>query len=320
MERDLEYVYAVYQMGSFSKAAKFLFASQPTVSMAVQRVEEDLGYPVFDRQSHPLRLTAAGERFIQHVERVRESEKALRTEIDKIYRQEEEILRIGCSPLKSSYLMPEVIAKFHSLEPDTEVVVVNSFRQGLLRDLQNHKVDIVINTFLETNNTDFTYIPACEVHYLLGVPADCPINRQLKDFALSGRDIIEGKHLLRECLHVPISVFAETQFVDFSGGSEFYEQSRKIFEESGFKPRVKVTVSSPVMAHAMAMTGIGATIVGDYMVMEDSPLLYYHLRTRWERRAFYFVLRKEHQLTRKQQLFIELLRKYMSERGQEENP
>ena len=45
MERDLEYVYAVYQMGSFSKAAKFLFASQPTVSMAVQRVEEDLGYP-----------------------------------------------------------------------------------------------------------------------------------------------------------------------------------------------------------------------------------------------------------------------------------
>ena len=95
MERDLEYVYAVYQMGSFSKAAKFLFASQPTVSMAVQRVEEDLGYPVFDRQSHPLQLTAAGERFIQHVERVRESEKALRTEIDKIYRQEEEILRIG---------------------------------------------------------------------------------------------------------------------------------------------------------------------------------------------------------------------------------
>ena len=306
MERDLEYVYAVYQMGSFSKAAKFLFASQPTVSMAVQRVEDDLGYPVFDRQSHPLQLTAAGERFIQHVERVRESEKALRTEIDKIYRQEEEILRIGCSPLKSSYLMPEVIAKFHSLEPDTEVVVVNSFRQGLLRDLQNHKVDIVINTFLETNNTDFTYIPACEVHYLLGVPADCPINRQLKDFA--GRASGSGKSTLL------------TQFVDFSGGSEFYEQSRKIFEESGFKPRVKVTVSSPVMAHAMAMTGIGATIVGDYMVTEDSPLLYYHLRTRWERRAFYFVLRKEHQLTRKQQLFIELLRKYMSERGQEENP
>ena len=124
MERDLEYVYAVYQMGSFSKAAKFLFASQPTVSMAVQRVEDDLGYPVFDRQSHPLQLTAAGERFIQHVERVRESEKALRTEIDKIYRQEEEILRIGCSPLKSSYLMPEVIAKFHSLEAKKTAIPV----------------------------------------------------------------------------------------------------------------------------------------------------------------------------------------------------
>ena len=320
MERDLEYVYAVYQMGSFSKAAKFLFASQPTVSMAVQRVEEDLGYPVFDRQSHPLQLTAAGESFIQHVERIRASEKTLRSEIDRNYRREEEILRVGCSPLKSSYLMPEVISKFHSLEQDTEVVVVNSFRQGLLHDLQNHRVDIVVNTFMETNNKDFTYIPACEVHYLLGVPADWPINRQLEDFALSGKDIIEGRHLSRECLHVPISVFADVQFVDFSGGSEFYEQSRRIFEESDFKPGVKVTVSSPVMAHAMAMSGVGATIVGDYMVEEDSPLLYYHLRTRWERRTFYFVLRKEHQLTKKQELFIDLLRKYMRERGQEQNP
>ena len=320
MERDLEYVYAVYQMGSFSKAAKFLFASQPTVSMAVQRVEEDLGYPVFDRQSHPLKLTAAGESFIQHVERIRESEKTLRSEIDRNCRAEEEILKIGCSPLKSSYMIPEVISRFHVLEPDTEVVVVNSFRQGLLRDLQNHKVDIAINTFLDTNNADFTYIPACEVHYLLGVPEEDPINEQLREFALSGKDITEGKHLLRKCLHVPISVFAGTEFVAFSGGSEFFEQSRRIFDESGFKPNVKITVSSPVMAHAMAMTGVGATIVGDYMVTADSPLRYYHLRTRWERRAFYFVLRKEHQLSGKEQLFIRLFREYVRERGQEQNP
>lgn len=319
MERDLEYVYAVYQTGSFSKAAKFLYASQPAVSMAVQRVEDDLGYPVFDRQSHPLQLTGVGESFIRHVERIRESEKALHSEIDRNRCVEGQPLRIGCSPLKSSYLIPEVIARFHCLEPDTEIHIVNSFRQGLLKDLQNYKVDLVINTFLDTDNADFTYIPACEIHYLLAVPEEMPINERLRGFAISGREVKEGKHLLRKCPHIPISMFAETPFVAFSEGTEFYEQTGKIFAESSFKPMIAATVSSPTMAHELAKRDVGATVVGDYMVQEDDPLVYYHLRTRWERRAFYFVVRKEHQLQEQQQLFIRLFREYMVERGMEEN-
>ncbi len=320
MERDLEYIYAVYQTGSFSKAAKFLYASQPAVSMAVQRVEDDLGYPVFDRQSHPLQLTGAGELFIRHVERIRESEKVLRSEIDRSSGAKANALRIGCSPLKASYLIPEVIARFHQREPDIEITVVNSFRQGMLRDLQDHKTDIAINTFLDKDNTDFTYIPACEVHYLLGVPTFQPINGRLHDFALSGKDVAAGAHLRRKCPHVPITLFEEIPFVVISEGTEYYEQSRKIFAESGFKPNTEIMVSSPVMAHELAMKGIGATIVGDYMVAADSPLLYYHLRTRWERRDFYFVLRKEHQIMKHQKLFIKLFQEYMSERGVEENP
>ena len=320
MQRDLEYTYAVYKTGSFSKAAILLYASQPAVSMAVQRVEEDLGYPVFDRQAHPLRVTEAGEIFFRHVERIRESEKTLRSELDKSSNAKEKTLRIGCSPLKAAYLIPEVISRFRRLEPDVEITLVNSFRQGILRDLLDHKVDIAINTFLDTNNEDFTYIPACEIHYLLCVPSDQPVNDRLHDFVLSGQDVAAGKHLLRKCPHVPVSLFSETPFIAFSEGTELYEQSRKIFAESAFKPDIKVTVSSPVMAYGLALKGVGATIAADYLVSKDSPLCYYHLRTRWERGTFYFVLRKEHQLLSQQELFMDLFRDYMRERGQEENP
>ena len=320
MQRDLEYTYAVYQHRSFSKAAKFLYASQPAVSLAVQRVEEDLGYPVFDRQAHPLQMTEAGESFIRHVERIRESERILRSEIDALNSTEGKCLRIGCSPLKATYLIPEIISRFHRLEPDVDIALISSFRRGMLRDLTDHKVDMAINTFVETDHTAYTYLPACETHYLLCVPAAEPVNERLRDLALTGRDVKEGKHLLPQCTHIPITMFTGVPFVSFAEGSDLYEQSRKIFDESGFAPDAKITVTSPVMAYELAAKGAGMTIVADYMVGEEAPLLYYHLRTRWERREFFFVLRREDQLLKHQKLFIDILREYMNERGQEQNP
>ena len=317
MERDLESVYAVYRTGSFSKAAKYLFASQPAVSMAIQRVEENLGYSVFDRGTHPLRLTEEGEILIRHLERIRESERNLRAELDRKAGLKGDSLRLGCSPLKSAYLIPEVISRFRQMEPDTEITVVSSFRQGMLRDLKEHRTDLAINTFLDTDRMDFTYIPVCELRYLLEVPENFVSDKRLREVAMSVEDILSGKHLQQNCPRVPVSLFREVPFVVYSEGTELYEQSRKIFSESDFRPDTKVTVSSPVMANELARKGVGAALVGDYMVTEGSSLLYYNLRTRWERRAFYFVLRKDEQLQPPQKRFIELCRDYMRERGLE---
>ena len=71
MERQMEYVYMVYKTGSFSKAAEFLYTTQPTVSMAVQRMEEEIGSQIFNRKTKPMKLTEAGKRLIQHIERIR---------------------------------------------------------------------------------------------------------------------------------------------------------------------------------------------------------------------------------------------------------
>ena len=99
MQRDIEYVYMVYKTRSFSKAAKVLFASQPAVSMAVRRVEEEFGYTIFERNTHPLQLTKAGEMFVLHLERVLQSEKILRDEMDQLNGVKKSMLRIGCTPM-----------------------------------------------------------------------------------------------------------------------------------------------------------------------------------------------------------------------------
>lgn len=56
MFQGMEYVYAVYQAKSFSKAAKELFISQPSLSASVKRIENKIGYPIFDRSTKPFSL------------------------------------------------------------------------------------------------------------------------------------------------------------------------------------------------------------------------------------------------------------------------
>ena len=60
MLKGMDYVYAVYQEKSFSKAAEKLYISQPALSNTIKKVEKELGLQLFDRSSSPVRATPAG--------------------------------------------------------------------------------------------------------------------------------------------------------------------------------------------------------------------------------------------------------------------
>ena len=65
MIKDMDLVYAIYQYGSFSKAADELFISQSSLSMSIQKIENEIGVPLFDRRQHPIKLTQAGSELIR---------------------------------------------------------------------------------------------------------------------------------------------------------------------------------------------------------------------------------------------------------------
>ena len=77
MFQGMEYIYEVYKEKSFSKAAAALFISQPSLSANVKRVENRIGYPIFDRSIKPLQLTEVGKHYIQAVEKVMDIENNL---------------------------------------------------------------------------------------------------------------------------------------------------------------------------------------------------------------------------------------------------
>ena len=65
MFQTLKYVYEIYKEGSFSRAAKNLYISQPSLSATIKKLEQDIGVTIFDRSTTPVQLTDAGKVYIE---------------------------------------------------------------------------------------------------------------------------------------------------------------------------------------------------------------------------------------------------------------
>lgn len=78
MFQSKDYIYEIYRCGSFSAAAKNLYITQPAISIAVKKEEQELGQPIFERSSSHLLLTDAGRAYIDAVEKLHRIEDDLK--------------------------------------------------------------------------------------------------------------------------------------------------------------------------------------------------------------------------------------------------
>ena len=109
MELNMQYIYQVYQDGSFTKAAEKLYLTQPALSMAVRQEEKQLGAALFDRSRRPLTLTPAGEAYIRAAERVKYLESDLGRELDDLRDIRTGCLHVGGTHYLNCFLLAELL-------------------------------------------------------------------------------------------------------------------------------------------------------------------------------------------------------------------
>src|SRR5580692_1242718 len=103
---QLEYIVAVEKFRHFGKAAEHCHVTQPTLSMQIQKVEEEIGFPIFDRIKKPVMPTPKGARFIAQAKVLLHEHHKL---MDISRKQSEEIggeLKLGVIPTVAPYLVP----------------------------------------------------------------------------------------------------------------------------------------------------------------------------------------------------------------------
>ena len=105
----LRYVVAVAKERNFTKAARSLYVSQPTLSQNIQALEAKLGTPLFDRKSYPITPTYAGKLYIDFAQQVLLSESQINRKIGSVVYNPRMRNRIGMYPCKSVLNMAEQI-------------------------------------------------------------------------------------------------------------------------------------------------------------------------------------------------------------------
>lgn len=138
---QLEYIIAVDAWRHFATAAEKCFITQPTLSMQIQKLEEELGIKIFDRSKQPVVPTEAGTEIIAQARQIIDGKNHLwdTVQLKKGILAGE--LRIGIIPTLAPYLLPLFIQSFTKKYPQVRLVVNEMMTDLLIARLREGKID-----------------------------------------------------------------------------------------------------------------------------------------------------------------------------------
>ncbi len=297
---EMMYIYEVYRQKSFSRAAKKLFISQPALSNIVKRVERGLGARIFDRSTIPLTVTREGDYYIRSIETILQVERNIDAFFDDIGKLNCGSLSIGASVYFCSFVLPEMIARFHWKHPKVHIDLYEGNVRELNRCLCEEQVDLVIETSDYAGECSIRRFPYKTEYNILAVPSECHLNKRLREYRLYEEEIISGSFLKCEKKGVPLNVFKDAPFIGMRPGNDMHRRAAEICRNAGFELK-------PVMEVDQIMTGINiaASGVGNFIVRADivkhypirDRLTYYKIDDPLAARAVSFLAKKDRYLT-----------------------
>jgi len=141
---ELRYIVTLAQEQHFGQAAERCHVSQPTLSIAVKKLEQELGVDLFERSKSKVSPTPTGEAVVAQAQKVLEEASRIQDIADTGKDQLNSPLRVGAIFTIGPYLFPQFIPKLRELAPKMPLVVEESYTATLRRRLRNGDLDVII--------------------------------------------------------------------------------------------------------------------------------------------------------------------------------
>jgi DNA-binding transcriptional LysR family regulator len=255
-----EYIHAVYQEKSFSKAAKKLYVSQPWLSATIKKAEQELGLPLFDRSTNPISLTEAGRYYIEKAEQII----AIEEEIKEYFKRMRDVnrteLHIGSSMFFCTYVLPALLENFRLQHPQVTLTFTEGGNKTLLDKLLDRSLDFLLEAEHPVNNQVHS-IPWASEEIVLAVPAEKPVNKRLDQYCYSFEEFLERVHTDNRRPPVPLEAFAEESFLLLKEGNDIHQRSLHLCKNAGFTPHVSLYLTQMMTAYYLVLEGQGITFL-----------------------------------------------------------
>lgn len=170
---ELRYIVALAQTQHFGQAAERCHISQPTLSVGVKKLEEDLGVLIFERSKSAVRVTPVGEAIVAQAQRVLEQAQTIRELAQAGKNQLTAPLRVGAIYTVGPYLFPQMIPLLHRSAPEMPLYIEENFTHILRDKLRNGELDVIIIA-LPYQDADVLIKIAYEEPFCVLLPAEHP--------------------------------------------------------------------------------------------------------------------------------------------------
>lgn len=174
---QLEFFIRVVEEGSFSKAADRVFRTQPAVSIAIRRLEEEIGAPLFDRSQKTPALTEAGQVVHDYAQRILALRDQARESVAELRTLKRGRVRIGANESTSLYLLPHVILSYREQHPEVRVEIYRHNSDDLPREVLERNVDFAL-TASEPIDRDLEAFPLLKDDLVLIMNPDHPLAKR----------------------------------------------------------------------------------------------------------------------------------------------
>lgn len=205
--RQLEYFRQVCRLGGVGRAAEALHVSQPSISVSLQKLEEDLGVPLFDRRQRRLRLTREGERMLEHAETILRHSANAQEEMRDYGASRKGLIRLGLTPIVGAFVFPALFAGFRARHPDLELRCLEEGSLAIRRKLAASELDLGLLIVSEAPpSLEVRPLAASAIHVCL--PPHHPLAQEAQltlpqmaaePFLLFQEDAYMRQLILREC-------------------------------------------------------------------------------------------------------------------------
>lgn len=170
---DLRYLVTLARERHFGRAAEACFVAQPTLSIAIKKLEDELGVMLFERHRHEVLVTPAGEGIIRQAERVLEEVETLKGMAQAAHSEFQAPLRLGAIFTVGPYLFPELIRRLKSACPELLLYLEENYTAVLAEKLARGELDVIL-VALPFEQPEIHVAPLFDEDFELLLPADHP--------------------------------------------------------------------------------------------------------------------------------------------------
>jgi LysR family hydrogen peroxide-inducible transcriptional activator len=141
---ELRYIVAVARERHFGRAAQACFVSQPTLSVGIKKIEEELGISIFERGSNEISLTPVGEQVVAQAARTLDEASSIKTIAQQSGDPLGYPLRLGAIYTIGPYLLPSILPIMRETAPKMQLLIQESYTASLREQLKQGKLDVAI--------------------------------------------------------------------------------------------------------------------------------------------------------------------------------